>query len=629
MYNLQIGTRLQAQVTEVTGILVFTNNFPAPATYRLDLGLDKKETGTMEKTPRAPATLQMARSQDGGSAYQRSSNAPLVTTVFTDGDVPDNIAEMSADEAALAALGYKQEFKREFSAWTSFAVSFAVMGLQPSIATTMWYGIGYAGPAANTWGWLVSVVFIVCIAASIAELASSMPTSGGLYYAAAVLAGPKYGPLAAWITGWSNWFVCVTGAPSVNWGGASMILAAASIANPSYTPTSYQTFLLTTFLMIVHACISSMPTLWVAHFNSVGTIINILALVATIIIIPTATNNVPKFQPSSVAWGIQNSTDWPDGVAVLMSFLAICWTMSGYDAPFHLSEECSNASVASPRAIMMTAVSGSVLGFILNALIAYTVTDVEAVINTELGQPWAAYLIQVLPHQAALAVLALTIVCAFSMGQGCMVAASRVCFAYARDDCFGVLSKPLKRVNRYTLTPVNAVWFNAFIGILLLLLIFGGTAIDAIFSIGAIAAFIAFSVPIFIKIAFVRNKFRRGPWHLGAFSLPIGILGCSFVLVILPFFNFPAVHGENLTLEEMNWTSLVYGAPMLFIIIWFFVDAHKWFKGPKINIEASNVLKLERFYTQGPIFSEELMSSTNTTDEGKLISLQLMGQQSA
>ncbi|GAP86584.1 putative amino acid permease [Rosellinia necatrix] len=531
----------------------------------------------------------MSTSQSGGEGGGRGhprggDGAPPATTIFADGDVPDHMTDMSADEAALAALGYKQEFKREFSAWTSFAVSFAVMGLLPSIATTMWYGIGYAGPAANTWGWLVSVIFILCIAASMAELASSMPTSGGLYYAAAVLAGPKYGPLAAWVTGWSNWFVQVTGAPSVNWGGASMILAAASIVNPSYVPTAYQTFLLTTFLMIVHACISSMPTLWIAHFNSVGTVINILALILTIIIIPTTTHNVPKFQPSSVAWSIDNLTDWPDGVAVLMSFLAICWTMSGYDAPFHLAEECSNASVASPRAIIMTALSGSVLGFVLNTLIAYTITDIEAVINTELGQPWAAYLVQVLPRNAALAVLGLTIVCAFSMGQGCMVAASRVCFAYARDDCFGALSGPLKRVNRHTLTPVNAVWFNTTIGILLLLLIFGGTAIDAIFSIGAIAAFVAFAIPIFIKIAFVRNNFRRGPWHLGAFSLPIGALGCAFVLVILPFFNFPAVHGANLTPADMNWTSLVYGAPMLFVIIWFFVDAHKWFKGPKINI---------------------------------------------
>ncbi|KAI1472419.1 amino acid transporter [Daldinia caldariorum] len=513
------------------------------------------------------------------------SHTPAVTTVFAEGDMPDHIAEMSEDEAALAALGYKQEFKREFSAWTTFAVSFAVMGLLPSIATTMWYGLGYAGPAANTWGWLLSVFFIICVAASMAELASSMPTSGGLYYAAAVLAGPKYGPFAAWITGWSNWFVQVTGSPSVDYGCAAMILAAASIVNPDYTPTNYQTFLLTVLIMLTHACISSMPTLWIANFNSVGTTINLLCLLITIIIIPTATMGDPKFQPNEFAWGIQNSTDWPDGVAVLMSFLSIIWTMSGYDASFHLSEECSNAAVATPRSIVMTAGSGSILGFILNALIAYTIKDVAEVLESDLGQPFAAYLIQILPRNVALAVLSMTIVCAYMMGQGCMVAASRVCFAYARDDCFGVVSRPLKQVNRHTLTPVNAVWFNTAIGILLLLLIFGGAAIDAIFSIGAIAAYVAFTTPIFLKIVFVGNRFRRGPWHLGPLSLPSGIAACCFVVVMLPILCFPSARGENLTPENMNWTALVYGAPMVLILVWFFVDAHKWFKGPKINIE--------------------------------------------
>lgn len=88
---------------------------------------------------------------------RRESHAPPVTTVFADGDVPDHLAEMTDDEAALAALGYKQEFKREFSAWTTFAVSFAVMGLLPSIATTMWYGLGYGTNASrlhkNSLGW--------------------------------------------------------------------------------------------------------------------------------------------------------------------------------------------------------------------------------------------------------------------------------------------------------------------------------------------------------------------------------------------------------------------------------------------------------------------------------------------
>ena len=45
--------------------------------------------------------------------------------------------QMSADEATLVALGYKQEFKREFSVWTSFGVSFSVLGLLPSTASTL------------------------------------------------------------------------------------------------------------------------------------------------------------------------------------------------------------------------------------------------------------------------------------------------------------------------------------------------------------------------------------------------------------------------------------------------------------------------------------------------------------
>lgn len=66
--------------------------------------------------------------------------------------------------------------------------------------------------------------------------------SGGLYYAAAVLAPPGYGPYAAWITGWSNWIGQITAAPSVDYALAAMILAARSIQNPSYIPTHWQTF---------------------------------------------------------------------------------------------------------------------------------------------------------------------------------------------------------------------------------------------------------------------------------------------------------------------------------------------------------------------------------------------------
>ncbi|KAA6409908.1 MAG: amino-acid permease [Lasallia pustulata] len=524
------------------------------------------------------------------SGRHRSVAEEPVTSVLKGGVVPVYERELTADEEVLAALGYKPEFKREFTLWTTFCVSFAVLGLLPSFASTLYYGMGYAGTPGMVWGWLIAMVFIQCVAMSMAELCSSMPTSGGLYYAAAVLAPPGWGPLAAWVTGWSNWLGQVTGAPSVDYALSAMILAAASINDPNYVPTRYQTFLLTALIMLIHGCISSMPTRWIANFNSWGSSLNIIALFIVIVMIPAGTNRadqgLPKFSPSSQVWGnIYNGTDFPAGVAILMTFVAVIWTMSGYDAPFHLSEECSNANIASPRAIVLTSGVGGLFGWFLQLVVAYTVVDIPSVISSDLGQPWAAYLLQVLPQKTALAILALTIMCAFSMGQGCMVAASRVTFAYARDGCFPA-SHIIKRVNRHTQTPVNAVWFNTTIGILMTLLIFAGEiAIGAIFSIAAVSAFVAFTIPIFIRVFFVGNKFRPGPWNLGRFSLPIGVLACSFVALMVPILCLPSVTGSDLDESTMNWTCLVYGGPMLGALIWWVISARHWFKGPKVNIE--------------------------------------------
>lgn len=411
------------------------------------------------------------------------------------------------------------------------------------------------------------MAFIQCVAMSLAELCSSMPTrsatlsvrpryptyvnqceySGGLYYASAVLAPPGWGPIASWVTGWSSWIGQVTGAPSVNYSVAAMILAARQITDAEYEPTNWELFLLTTALMVVQSCISSMPTKWIAVFNSLGSTFNMVAVIVVIILIPTATTTEPKFRPTKDVWGnISNGTDFPNVIAILMSFVSVMWAMSGFDAPFHISEETAVADVASPRAIVLTSIIGGTLGWVLQVLVAYTVVDIGAVLDSDLGQPWATYLLQVFPLKTALATLALTIIAGFSMGQGCMVAASRVTYAYARDGCFP-LSRCWRKVNGYTKTPVNAVWFNCAIGVSLCCLIFAGeVAILAIFSVGAIACFVAFTIPIALRVFFVGNRFRRGPWHMGKLGKPVGAAAVAFVVLMVPILCFPSLTGSNL-----------------------------------------------------------------------------------
>lgn len=74
------------------------------------------------------------------SERKKSVAEEPVTSVLGPGELPIYTErDLTPDEEVLAALGYKPEFRREFSLWTSFCVSFAVLGLLPSFASTLYY----------------------------------------------------------------------------------------------------------------------------------------------------------------------------------------------------------------------------------------------------------------------------------------------------------------------------------------------------------------------------------------------------------------------------------------------------------------------------------------------------------
>ena len=111
-----------------------------------------------------------------------------------------------------------------------------------------------------------------------------------------------------------------------------MILAGASIANPGYVPQSYQVFILTVSILLIHACIGSLPTKWLAKINSVGSTLNLIVVIAVIILIPAHTIRedlgLSKFTPSSVVWGnFYDGTSFSNGLSLLMSFIGVIWTM--------------------------------------------------------------------------------------------------------------------------------------------------------------------------------------------------------------------------------------------------------------------------------------------------------------
>ena len=158
----------------------------------------------------------------------------------------------------------------------------------------------------------------------------------------------------------------------------------------------------------------------------------------------------------------------------------------------------------------MTGQLGLYLGFAIILVIAYTVKDIQDIVDGPYGQPMGSLCLQVLGKKAGLAMFALNIIAQFFVGQGCTVASSRVVYAYSRDGALPG-SKWLKIVNKHTKTPVNAVWFVLTLGALLGLLMFASpVAMGAVFSIGAIAQYIAFIFPVALKVFVVGDKFKPG-----------------------------------------------------------------------------------------------------------------------
>ncbi|EEB05026.1 amino acid permease [Schizosaccharomyces japonicus yFS275] len=497
------------------------------------------------------------------------------------------------DAEDLARLGYKQSFHRGLSLFGVFSVSFSVLGLLPSVSATLNFTM-LSGTPGMLWGWLIALLFVWCIAASMAELCSSMPTSGGLYYSAKVLAPKGWGPLAAWITGWSNYIAQLSFFASCVYSlSSTTIYAAAQYDGSDYEIKQHHIFFLSFFFIVVLAFMASLPTRIIGRVNTVFTLLNLVSLFAVVLIILITASLRHGFNNSKYVWShFNNGTEWPQGFAMLMSFCGVIWSLAGLDTSYHLVEECSSASVNAPNGIILTAVVGGLFGWILHMVIAYTIIDFENVVRSR--NLWVVYLSQVLNREPAKAVIAFTVFSNFVMAQGVLITSSRIGFSYARD---GVLpfSKWMAQMNKHTTTPVNVIVVNCSITVVIFLFFFvGQCAIDAVFAVSGIAAFVAFIIPIGMRAFFVKdNEFYRGAWHLGRYSRFIGAIGTVFVLIMIPILCFPTERHPSAL--KMNWTCVGYCVPMGIILLWYATSARHWFKGPKADMPGLDFPRMSSF----------------------------------
>jgi amino acid permease len=137
--------------------------------------------------------------------------------------------DMADSDDILAAMGYKSELVRSRSTLQVAFMSFVLASIPYGLATTLYYPVVNGGPVTIIWGWLAVSLIILCVAASLGEITSVYPTSGGVYYQTFMLAAPSYRKIASWICGWCFVVGNITITLSVNFATALFYVACVNV----------------------------------------------------------------------------------------------------------------------------------------------------------------------------------------------------------------------------------------------------------------------------------------------------------------------------------------------------------------------------------------------------------------
>src|SRR5277367_992522 len=203
----------------------------------------------------------------------------------------DDIAAVQtagSDEQRLHELGYAQELRRRMSGFSNFAVSFTIISILSGCLTLYGTGMTDGGPVIITWGWPFVGVMTLFVGLAMAEVCSSFPTAGGLYYWSAKLA-PRHGPAWSWFTGWFNFLGHVAVTAGIDFGAAFFINAFGALVWGWSTAHSV-TILIYAIVLLVHGLLNQFGIRLVALLNDVSVwwhIIGVLLIVAVLVFVPS------------------------------------------------------------------------------------------------------------------------------------------------------------------------------------------------------------------------------------------------------------------------------------------------------------------------------------------------------
>jgi amino acid transporter len=480
------------------------------------------------------------------------------------------------EAADLAHFGYGQQLLRDMGGFSNFALSFSVISVLTGGITLYGSGIKTAGPAIMGLGWPLVTLFVLFVAASMAELASAIPTAGALYHWSAILGGPTWG----WFTAFLNLVGLIATITGIDFGCAQFLVPLLHIPDSPVTE-----LLVCGGIILVQALLNHRGIRLVGRLNDISAVYHIFGVLAIVIALALF---APK-QPLDTLFAktFTTVTDHPYGYAFLIGLLQAQWTYTGYDASAHVSEETRDPRLRAPWGVYWAVVISAIAGYAMLAMVTLAIRDLPAQANAD--NPFISIMEGALGSFAGRVCTWLAVIAMLFCGLACITSTSRMIFAFARDGGLPGSGR-LRQVDSHG-SPGAAVWLAAGLAFLLplvILVIFWlnpksssrpnglvfADLYSAVVGISTIGLYLSYGAPILLRLAAIRSgrwdAIGHGPWSLGRVSSAIAFVALAWIAFISVLFVLP----------PNTLTGWIFGGVFLAGTAWFFAAARGRFTGP-------------------------------------------------
>ncbi|MFZ2442532.1 MAG: amino acid permease [Ilumatobacteraceae bacterium] len=532
------------------------------------------------------------------------------------------------DRDHLHSMGYAQELHRGMSTFSNFAISFSIISILAGGMTSFWLGMVTSGPRVITMGWIIVGFFALLVGMAMGEICSAYPTAGGLYYWSAKLAR-KNQARWSWFTGYFNLIGQIGVIASVDYALSIFIGYFIRMFDDSFELTTWKIFGIYLAVLVVHGLLNTFRVELVKILGDISVwwhVVGVVIIAGVLFIAPSNKRGIGGAFDSAPP----GMTGWTGGVMVTiylfgLGLLLAQYTITGFDASAHVSEETVGARTEAPKAIVRSIYISAIAALVLNLSMIAALpkkSDVDGYTAIAFGGGGDLFLVNAAPRLISSAVgtgmakflVLIAIVGQFFCGLASVTANSRMIYAFSRDGALPG-SKFWHKVNKKTRTPTNSVWLGvtlaALVGTLSLYQKGGfSTAFFALTGICVIGLYISYAIPIYLRLT--NPDFVVGPWNLKGKHKLVGWtalvwIGFISILFIAPlFWPFWGPFGETEFLSgtpdayvvfhqnNFNFTGPLILIAAAFVLGYWTLSGKKWFTGPKVQGTKEELLAIER-----------------------------------